>query len=50
MTRQIAGEIPGAAAVVIPGARHMVSLTAPARVNQEMALWLGLDAAQGVRA
>lgn len=47
MTRQIAGEIPGARAVVIPGERHMVSLTAPARVNQEMALWLGQGAARG---
>lgn len=47
MTRQIAGEIPGARAVVIPGARHMVSLTAPALVNEEMALWLGQGAAGG---
>jgi (E)-2-((N-methylformamido)methylene)succinate hydrolase len=50
MTRQIAQDIDGARAVIIAGERHMVSLTAPARVNQEMALWLGLDAAQGVSA
>ncbi|MFT3688686.1 alpha/beta fold hydrolase [Paenirhodobacter sp.] len=40
MTRQIAGAIPGARAVVIPGERHMVGLTAPVAVNRELLLWL----------
>lgn len=42
MTRSIAAGIAQARAVVIGGERHMTSLTAPERVNRELAHWLGL--------
>jgi pimeloyl-ACP methyl ester carboxylesterase len=42
MTCAIAAGIGNARAVVIAGARHMASLTAPDRVNTELARWLGL--------
>lgn len=40
MTRQIADAAPDARAVIIRGARHMVSLTAPDAVNRELMAWL----------
>ena len=40
MTRQMAATIPGAEAVVIPGERHIVSLTAPELVNDCLLAWL----------
>ena len=42
MTRAIAAGVAHAQAVIVAGARHMTSLTAPDRVNAELARWLGL--------
>ena len=42
MARAIAAGLAGGRAVVVPGARHMTSLTHPEAVNAELALWLGL--------
>ncbi len=42
MTREIAAGVANARAVIVEGERHMTSLTAPDRVNIELARWLGL--------
>lgn len=42
MTQAIAADIKTARAVIVEGERHMASLTAPDRVNTELARWLGL--------
>lgn len=42
MARQIAAGVANARAVIVAGERHMTSLTAPERVNSELARWLGL--------
>lgn len=40
MTHAIAGAIPGAAALVIAGHRHMLTLTAADQVNAALSDWL----------
>ncbi len=42
MTHAIASSVPGARAVVIPGERHMVTMTAPHPVNRELRRWLAV--------